>query len=156
MERIKRIIWEEYEHQHTEKSSDWFWIVGIIAVAGSTLAIYFGNILFGILILLAAFTAILQGNTKPKLSKFEISRQGVRVGDSLYPYSVLESFWVIDESENDRIIIRSKKAFLPYLILPFNSLYTDAEEIRDYLLDYLDEEELEEPLGQVIMEKLGF
>lgn len=156
MERSKRIEWEEFEHSHSEKSSDWFWIVGIVGVAGAVLAIYFDNVLFGLLILLAAFTGIIQGHTKPKLLRYEISRKGIRAGDVLYPFSSLESFWVIDEDVNDRIILRSNSTFLPVVVLPFNSLYTNAEDIRDYLLEYLDEEELHEPIGQKIMETFGF
>lgn len=156
MSSSKKIIWEAYEHNHKERSPDWYWITGIVAVAGAILSIYFSNTLFAIIILLSAFTAILQGHAAPRLSKFEINRKGVRIDEIMYPYSVLESFCVIDEEVNDRIIIKSKKTFLPFIILPFNSLYTNAEEIREYLLDYLDEDELEEPFGQKLMEMIGF
>jgi len=78
------------------------------------------------------------------------------VGETLYPYSTLESFWVIDEEINDRILIRSQKVFMPFLILPYESTEINPDDIRDYLLDYIDEEELEEPLSQILMERLGF
>lgn len=144
------------EHGHKEKSSDWFWIVGIVAIAGTVLAVYFGNLLFGILILLAGFTAILQGHTRPAILTIEITRKGIRVNDTIYPYSNLQSFWVIDEEINDRILLRSSKALMPIIVLPFDSTQTDPDEIRDYLLDYLDEEELDEPFFQKIMEIFGF
>ena len=144
------------EHGHHEKSSDWFWIVGIVSVAGTILAVYFGNLLFGLLILLAGFTAILQGHTKPKVVKYEIGRKGIRADDIIYPYTNLSSFWVIDEEVNDRILLKSNKALMPIIVLPFDSMELDPEKIRDYLLDYLDEAELEEPTLQKIMESLGF
>lgn len=155
-QRSKKIVWKALEHSHVEKTSDWFWAVGIISVAGAVLAIYFGNILFGLIILLAAFTGILQGHTKPKILKYEITRKGIWIGETLYPYSTLESFWVIDEEVNDRILIRSQKIFMPFIILPYESTEINPDEIRDYLLDYIDEEELEEPLSQILMERLGF
>ena len=69
---------------------------------------------------------------------------------------MLESFWVEDTEYHDKIILRSKKPLSPFIIIPFDSTTTDPESIRDYLLDYLDEEELEEPLHQILMEWLGF
>lgn len=156
MNGSQKILWKALEHEHVEKSSDWFWTVGIVAVAGAILAIYFNNLLFGILILLAAFSAIMQNHTKPRVLEYEIGRKGVRVGDLIYPYSTLESFWVIDEEVNDRIIIKSQKMLMPYIIMPFDSLQTNPDDIREYLLEYLDEEELEEPFSQIIMERLGF
>lgn len=156
MSPSKRIAWEAYEHEHRPKSSDWFWVVGIIAVAGAILAIYFDNLLFGLLILLAAFTSIVQSHIPPRLIKIEIGRKGVRVGDSVYPYSSLQSFFVIDEEINDRIILRSTKPLLPYVVVPFSSEVTSADEIRDYLLEYLYEEEMDEPALQKFMEMLGF
>lgn len=152
----KKIAWKALEHDHKEKSSDWFWIVGIVAIAGAILSVYFENLLFGILILLAGFTAILQGHTKPRIMNIEITRKGVRIDDLIYPYSSLQSFWVIDEEINDRILIRSSKPLMPIIVLPFDSTKVDPDEIRDYLLDYLDEEELDEPFFQKIMELFGF
>jgi len=40
--------------------------------------------------------------------------------------------------------------------LPYDSVKTDPDEIRDYLLEYLDEEEMDEPVMQKIMENMGF
>ena len=74
----------------------------------------------------------------------------------MYPFTTLQSFWVIDEEINDRIVIRSQKMLMPYLIIPFDSTKTDPDEIRDYLLEYLDEEEMQEPFLQQVMERLGF
>lgn len=152
----KSFEWKTFEHHHVEKSNDWFWAVGIVAVGIAFLAVYFGNLLFALVILLAAFVGILHAHTPPKIVQYAITRKGVQVDRRIYSYSDLESFWVIDEDVNDRIIIRSSKLFMPLLILPYDSTRIDPEELRDYLLDYLDEEELEEPLLQIFFEKLGF
>ena len=154
--RNQAIEWRALEHNHGEKSHDWFWGIGIIAIGIAILAVYFGNFLFALVILIGAFASVLHAHTKPKIITFKISRKGVRTGSVMYPYSSLDSFWVIDEEINDRIIFRSNKMFMPYLILPFESTKTNPEAIRDFLLDYLDEEELEEPLSQKIIEILGF
>lgn len=157
MEKPKRIAWQSLEHTHkSKKGADWFWALGIIAVGAIVLSFYFGNILFGIIIALFVITSGLTVNRDPQLHEFEISRKGVRIGTLLYPFSNLESFWVEDTEHEDMIIFRTKKTMHNMLIIPFDSTVTDPEMLRDFLLDYLDEEELEEPLHQKFMEFLGF
>ena len=86
---------------------------------------------------------------------FQITRKGIFVDNSQIPFSLIDSFWVIDEEVDDKILIKSKKALSPLIIIPFDSEITDADEIRDYLLDYIHEEEMYEPLHQKIMEFIG-
>ena len=69
---------------------------------------------------------------------------------------MLDSFWIQDTEYDDRIFFKTKKPMSPLIIIPFDSTQTDPESIRDYLLDYIDEEELEEPLYQILMERMGF
>jgi hypothetical protein len=152
----ERISWQTHEHHHIEKSTDWFWTVGIIAAGGVFLSIFFRNLLFALIIVLFTATSFMLVKRKPRIMNFEISRKGIRVGPVLYPYSLFESFWVDDGEFDDKIILRSRKPLSPFMIIPFESEHTDPELLRDYLLDYLDEEELEEPLYQVIMEWFGF
>lgn len=152
----KFIEWKSLEHHHREKTPDWFWIVGTVAIATAILAIYFGNFFFGIFIILAAMTSFIQAHETPKIVTFRITRKGLQIGQSVIPYSTLESFWVIDEEINDRIILRSQKFLMPYIVVPFDSMKTDPDEIRNYLLEYLNEEEMDEPLSQKIMERFGF
>jgi hypothetical protein len=153
----KVIEWKALEHHHhQEKTPDWFWIVGTVTVAGAILSIYFGNVLFGVFILIACITAFIQSHTKPEIKTYRITRRGVQIGKSIIPYSTLESFWVIDEEINDRIILKSQKVLMPYIVVPFDSMKTDPDEIRNYLLDYLHEEEMDEPFLMKFIEYLGF
>lgn len=155
MDSRKKFEWKSLEHHHTEKSDDWFWGIGIVAVGTAILSIYFNNLLFALIILLGAFASILHAHTPPKILDYGVTRKGIRVGDRIYPYSDLESFWIIDEEINDRILFRSRKHFMPLIIIPFDSTRTNPEELSDFLLDYLDEEELAEPFMQVLMEFFG-
>lgn len=156
-QRPAKISWQAHEHlNHNKKSGDWFWVLTIVAIAAVVLSFYFGNILFGIIIALFAITSGMMVNKKSELMQFEISRKGIRAGDMIYPYSNLESFWVEDGEFEDQILLRSKKALQPIIVIPFDSTRTEAELLRDYLLDYLDEEELDEGFWQKLMEAFGF
>ena len=152
----KKITWETFDHIKEERSSDWFWVVGIIAVGMIVLAIFFGNILFALLIALAVFSSFMLVSSVPRIINYEVSRKGLLIKDILYPYSTLESFWVVDEDgfERDRILFKSNKLLMPLIVVPVGDA-ADLEDLRDFLLEYLEEEELEEPAAQKIMSRLG-
>lgn len=155
--RPTSIAWQAVEHNHyKEKTADWFWGLGIVTIGIAVLSIYFGNILFAVIIALFAIVSSMLVAQRPKLMDFELSRKGIKAGPIMFPYSNLESFWVDDGEFDDKIIFRSKKSMSPLVIIPFDSTNTDPESIRDFLLDYLDEEELEEPFYHVLLEVLGF
>ena len=96
-------------------------------------------------------------HSAPRIVEYEISRKGVRIADTLYTYSNLESFWIIDEDgyERDRILLKSKKVLVPLIVLPLGDA-VDIEEVSEFLSQYLDEEEMAEPLSEHLMHWLGF
>lgn len=154
-ETTRAITWEAPEHHHIEKSGDWFWALGIIALCGAVAAFFFGNFLFAILILIGAFAMALVAVQKPKVLAFSVSTRGVRVGEKIYPYSTLESYFIDEESPNGpQLLLKSKHLYMPLIIMPIPPEYTD--DIEDLLLDRLPEEELEEPLAHKVLEIFGF
>ncbi len=153
-ESLDLIEWEDFEYEFRHKTSDWYWVVGIIAVSVAVAAIFFGNVLFAILILLGAFTLSLHAARHPAIVHYELNKKGVVSGKTMYPYKTLESFWVEDRDHNPRILFKSKKLLMPFIIIPLGSVMPDTA--RAYLEQYLKEEEHLEPLLQKIMEYLGF
>lgn len=150
----EKIQWKAFEYNHREKSSDWFWAVGIIAFSVATAAIIFNNIIFGIFIILSAFTLCLFAARKPLLINIELNSKGIVVDKRMYPYQTLDKFCVSQGSHGDVIILKSKKAILPYVTIPADQV--DPQEIKEYLSRYLDEEEMVLPLTDAITEYLGF
>jgi len=150
------ISWQGYEYTHYEKSSDWFWALGIVALSSAVTAIIFKNILFALLILVGAFAVALFAAKKPHLIHFEITRRGVAIDDVFYPFTTLESFW-IDEDEHGHhtLIIKSERVIMPYIIIPLSESI-EFDEVRDILLAKLDEEELHEPVSHKILEFFGY
>jgi predicted GNAT family N-acyltransferase len=47
MERLKKISWQAMERMVSEKTSDWFWGVGIVAFSIAILSFYFENASIG-------------------------------------------------------------------------------------------------------------
>lgn len=146
--------WTTLEYHHPERTSDWFWGVGLVTVAGAGAAFYFNNILFAVLILLSAVTLIIFALRHPREIEVELSEKGVRIEKTLYPYSSLESFWIDEEIEPARLLIKPESLFAPLVAVMIEEV--DLDELEQFLVERIQMEELEEPFFQRIMEHLGF
>ena len=80
--------------------------------------------------------------------KCKLSKKGVYIDNKLYPYEHLKAF-SLTETE---LIFRTDNTLNPTLnvMLPEN-----VGEIKSYLLDFLNEEEYQERLTDLIAEKIG-
>ena len=149
------ITWKAHEHSHSDKGSDWFWALGIIAVSSAVVAVLFQNLLFALLILVGSFTMALLAKKSPRELTFSLSPRGIMIDNALYPYQMLVAFWIQDRgTEHSTLIVDARRFMTPHLIVSLHD--TDAEQVHTYLSEYLPEEEIEEPIGQRLLEMFGF
>jgi hypothetical protein len=151
--------WVTHEYEHSDKTADWFWTLGIIALASAIGAIIFGNVLFAIVVLLGAFVMGMYAARQPDDIEIKITTKGIRAGETLFPYRSLEAFWIDDEDPNDdippRLLVRSKKMIMPLLVFHL-TLETPPDDVRAALRPYLPETHLQEPLSHKLLENIGF
>ncbi|MCK5285642.1 MAG: hypothetical protein KAJ58_00220 [Candidatus Pacebacteria bacterium] len=143
------ISWEAFEYEFNPKSNNWFWVIWILALGLSVMFYLLGNIVFGILILVAVFSISVFASRKPDLMIIRLNSKKIIIKNKEIDLDDLESFWI----ENQKILFKSLKKLSPYIIIPLSSR-ADVEEIRDYLLEYLEEEELHESILQIFLEKI--
>ena len=115
------VYWEGPSHYHVEKSGDWFWILGILAIAGSAASFIVGNVLFGVVIILAAVTLFIVGHQKPRDVAFEVSARGVRIGLTAFairPDRLIEDFAGCSPalSGKVRLVSRANRTIYPHPI----------------------------------------
>ncbi|MBM3260869.1 hypothetical protein FJY93_00440 [Candidatus Kaiserbacteria bacterium] len=148
--------WEAYEHDHIERSADWYWALGIVTVSVVIISVLLHNILFGVVVVIAAFTIALIARTPPQLITFEISDRGIRTGKTLHRYSDIISFWVEDEIAHDRpvLLVDTTKWSAPNLVIPIEHI--DPDLVRSYLQERATEKHMMEPLTHKIVEFFGF
>lgn len=152
---IKAITWEAPEHHHIDKNSDWFWVLGIIAICGTVAAFFFGNYLFALLILIGAGVMALRAVKPPEIVPFMVGKKGVRVGEKLFTYSALDSYFIDEEDEKGpQLLLKAKSMYSPLIVMPIPEEYMD--DIEDILRERLSEEEMQEPLGHKVLEMFGF
>ncbi len=154
MDKAKSLSWEAVEHVFYEKTSDWYWIVGVVGATLTILSIIFGNALLALLIALATGTIIIHSRELPAIVKVELLGNGVRIGTRLYPYPSLKSF-SLNEEHDPPIIILDVKAFLEPDVRIFIE-DVSVEEVRDFLLDHLDEKYYQSSFIDSLVHYLGF
>lgn len=150
-----RIEWDAHEYEHKERSQDWFWAVGILTFAIAITAVIFGNIIFAILILTAAFALALFINRPPETVHVVIDEKGVTRGRVHYPYSTLKSFWIDTEHPHNKILLRSEKLLMPLIIIPLEP-NTDEERLDEVLSQFLEKEYHSLPFVEKLLEYFGF
>lgn len=156
-ERFPRasIEWEADEYPHSDKSNDWYWALGLVAVSAAVAALLFNNVLFAVLILLSSFVLALFASRKPERVRFAVMQRGIRAHGKLYPYQTLKSFYIEElPGRTPMLLLESAKVMTPLIVLPLEGV--DADHVHDFLLDVLPEEEHSEPLPHRLMEWLGF
>lgn len=143
------------EYTYQEKTPDWFWALGIIALSTSVVSIIYKNYLFAIFIILAAVALVFAGIRKPKAIQFTINKNGVKIGDHLYQYKNLKSFWIHESEEEKILLIMSKSTLMPLMSIPLMK-DSPVSRIREILLAHIPEERHEQPASHKFMEYLGF
>jgi hypothetical protein len=148
--------WEAYEYKDREMKTDWFWALGIIALAGSIASFIYGNFLFGVFIILASIAVVYFGTVKPKRITYEITEGGLIYENIFYPFETLHAFWMNENDPSDmKVLVKSERMLVPILTLPYET-EDEGNSIYEILSDVIPEEPLQEPWGHLIMERLGF
>lgn len=154
MEGSAPIRWRAYEHEHIERTNDWYWALGIFAISTALISILFGNVLFGLLILVAAFTLGTMAKSPPPLVEFELSDRGIRTGDTMHRYEEILAFWV-EEHDTDQptLLVDTTKWMSPNLVIPLTDV--SPQLVRAYLLERAEETPMKEPVWHKILEFFG-
>jgi hypothetical protein len=151
------LIWEALEYEHTERSSDWYWAVGIISVSVAIISIMLGNIIFAIVVMVSAFALIVSARRHPKLVTYQLTSTGIHIDEERFPYGKLRCFWVDDNSATDeisKIYFKSRDITTPLISLPLEDI--TPQEARGFLLHQLLEEEIHPPLLEQLLKHVGF
>lgn len=149
-----QLRWEADEHRHVEHGSDWYWALGTVAVATSLTAILLGDVLFAVLIVVAAVTMSLIASRPPRRVVFEISKDGIKTGETLHSYQECLSFWVEEQEHGALLLVDTTKPLSPNLVIPIEGEAADS--VRAALRPHIEETLMREPFPHKILEFFGF
>ncbi len=157
MPRNAILEWEGREYDHNPKDADWYWALGIIAVAGTIAAILFASYLLALLIFVAASALALHAAKEPPLHRFQLVENGIMIGDELHLFERMTSFSVLEDIEGElppMISIKTESWLSPHLIIPLEGV--DADAVYAYFLQHVDEDEHHHTLSDLVAAWLGF
>ncbi|PIR47029.1 MAG: hypothetical protein COV07_01140 [Candidatus Vogelbacteria bacterium CG10_big_fil_rev_8_21_14_0_10_45_14] len=135
------------------RTNDWYWMIGTVAIAVAVVSGWRGNILLGVIAILAAFIIMVESRRDKGGEKVSIVKKGIKVGDTLYPVSEIHSFYLDEDDEHPHLSIRLNKPLLPSVEIELGDM--DAHKLNDFLAQYLPEEEHEKHLAEHIVKGLG-
>jgi len=151
---LEDLKWSALEYEEKERSTDWFWALGIIVVAVCITSIIYKNYFFAILTILSGILLGFFAIKKPEMVSYELNKKGLKIKTRLFPYKTIKAFF-IHIGPKSTLFIRSGRMFMPTLSIPIQNEM--AEEIKSImLLNNIKEEEMKENPSDKIMESLGF
>ncbi len=150
-------MWTGYEFEFREKTSDWFWAVGIIIASVSAISVIYQNYIFGLFFILAGGMLMLTARNMPRLIDYEVTADGIRINDRLYPHIDFKSFYIVESKHSaPKLLLRTGSLANPILIIGIETDYVNPKDVRDLLLNYIPEIKMQEPLSVRLMEMIGF
>ncbi|NVN97142.1 hypothetical protein HXX01_02835 [Candidatus Nomurabacteria bacterium] len=151
---LDKIEWQAPEYKHKDKSIDFIWAIGLVAIVMCGFAIWQANYVFAIFILVSAATLILFSIRQPQDIVFIIETNGFSMGKDKYEWKKIKGFNIKKQDNEASLLIELDKYLLPVytVALPLEL----ADNARENLLKVIPNIELEESKSMKFMEKIGF
>ncbi len=132
------VTWQVDEYQRVERSTRWYLIAGIGAVALIVYAVATANFLFAVIILMAGIVTLATSFTPPRRIDVVVTDQGVAIGPRFYEYKKIRDFSLAYQPPDVKILYLDFVSPLnPLLSVPLEDM--DPNEVRDTLLAYCRE-----------------
>ncbi len=148
--------WTVPEFEFRSKSKQWYWIVGAVAIILIVLAVVLKNYLLGFFILLGTFLVFTHSTHEPKELEVEISMDGIRVQENMHRYDTIRAFWMKELNTGEVVLILLTSQNMTSLISVAVPPNIHPLELREFLLQYIEESELREPLTEKLIKVIGF
>jgi len=157
MPRPAILEWEGREYDHNPKDADWYWVLGIVAVAVTIAAILFGNYLLAFMVVIAAAALALHAAKEPPLHRFRLVEEGIVIGNEMHHFERMLSFSVLEDVEGElppMISIKTESWLSSHLIIPLEGV--DADLVYAYFLHHVDEGDHKHTFADLVAAWLGF
>ena len=141
----QKIIFKWSATEGKEKNFQNYWL--LIFACGASLILFFKNALAkdmigAIVFILLAVVCFIFVFQKPKQTKTEIYKKGIRVNGKIYYFKELESFWIVKKEDEKFLRLKTKKIILPFIFIPLGK--QNPKNIAEILTNYLLIEKKEE------------
>ncbi len=146
--------WHVASHTARERSNDWYWGLGGLAIVGTVVSILLGNLLLAIIILLGAFSLGYLTLQAPREHTITAGQRGMSIDGTRYPWRGVRSFWVEHDDESPRLFVTMNGILAPHISL-YLADTAEADAVRKTLKRYVPEVEQGPQLGEQLSSILG-
>lgn len=151
---MEPLSWTTLEFEKKDRHSDWVWWVGLTALLAALVAFFYGNIFFGIFIIVAGVVMIIYARKHPQELTITITDQGISINETSIIYADIKAFWLDETDKQGKLLLLIKNSFIPTLSLPLSGV--SAEQVRTVLAAHIKEEELRESRSIALFDRIGF
>jgi len=143
------VHWRGPDFEHYPRSKKWYTGVSIIIALIVFYAVWTDSIIMAIVFILIWLVGYLQLSQPQIVIDFAITYDGILVGDEIYNFDDIKSFWIFYEPPHTRIISLHMKGYLrPYLHIPLHQV--DPVIVHENLIEFIPEEKQEQNLVDVV------
>ncbi len=150
-----RISWQIEEYSHRDKTPDWYWALGVIAVTIAIIAVIYHDALFAVLIIIGSIMMGYYAAKEPDIVEISISEDGITAKDFFYPFEKIKGFTVEEHALGNTLLFESNRSIAPIVSIPIPE-GLDTEGLYELLKTKLVEKPITEPAAHKIMEHIGF
>ena len=148
------LSWTTHEFERKDRHPDWIWTAGFVALIVAVVSFFFGNIFFGIFAIVAGGAVIFFALREPREVTVTLQKDGVVIDEHLVPYITIKKFWLDESDKTDKLLLAAKTGFVPVYVIPLAAV--TAEEVREYLKQYIPEAEIPFSFSTKVFDRLGF
>lgn len=148
------LSWTTLEYEKKARHPDWIWTAGLIALLTAVVSFFYGNIFFGIFIVIAGIVTIIYAKREPKQLSITITESALVINEETIPFKNVTAFWLDDTGKQGKLLLLVRGTFVPTLSIPIEGV--TSEQVRNALSSNIKEEELRESRSVALFDRLGF
>lgn len=143
------VKWQGPDYEIYPKSRRWYMVAGLILSAIVVYAVLTNSPLTAIVFILIGIVGYMHLERDPQLTDFAISYDGVVVGNEVYEWDDIVSFWIFYDPPHTRVIsLHMKGKLMPYIHIPLHQI--DPVEVREKMMDFVPELKQEQGMVDVL------
>lgn len=148
------LSWSVLEFEEKDRHPDWIWYAGLVFGIGAILCFFYGNIFFGIFLIVAGAAVIMFSMRKPVMITVSFEEKELVIDRERIAYEQVRQFWIDESGKPDKLLLLVKGTFIPMVVVPLAGI--TAEAVRTEMKKYAPEVTMHESLGVKIADRLGF
>ncbi|MDE2213168.1 MAG: hypothetical protein KGJ34_01380 [Patescibacteria group bacterium] len=147
------LSWTSPTHLKAERSTDWYWALGLLAICGVIASVLWGNLLFAAIIALGAFMIGVMAAREPRECEIHLSAEGIVVDHDFYSFSSLRAFWIETHHEYPKLYLATTGLIHPHIVIILRPP-AGTDNVHEILSRFVPEE-TRHSLGTIVAEFLG-